>query len=107
MRLVPIVVVCALLAGCSGGDDDGPADRSGAAAPPLLIADEERAFAPGTLAFGDVVACGADGLVARISVPAPRKRSFVTSTNAWTKDGFRASIRLDVRPSGRIVATCS
>ena len=64
MRLVPIVVVCALLAGCSGGDDDDSANRSGAAAPPLLVADEERDFAPGTLASGDVVTCGADGLVA-------------------------------------------
>ncbi len=107
MRVVPIVVVCALLVGCSGGDDDDSANRSGSVVPPLLVADEEREFAPGTLASGGVVTCGADGLVARISVPAPRKRSFVTATHAWTKDGSRASIKLDVRPSGRIVATCS
>ncbi len=107
MRLVPIVVVCVLLAGCSVGDGDDAGARPEQPAPFQLTADEERDFASGRLASGDVVTCRIDGLAARIAVPEPRRRSFTTSTVAWTKDGSRASIRLDVRPSGRIVARCS
>ena len=107
MRLVPIMVVCAVLAGCSAGEGDDAGARHDRPAPFLLTADEERDFAPGRLASGDVVTCRIDGLAARIVVPEPRRRSFTTSTVAWTKDGSRASIRLDVRPSGRVVARCS
>ena len=103
MRLVPVLLVSALLAGCGGGEDDSAARRD----MPALTAEEERDFAPGRLASGNVVTCRVDGLAARIAVPKPQKRGFVTSTVAWTKGGSRASIRLDVRPTGRIVATCS
>jgi hypothetical protein len=81
MRLVPIVV-CALLAGCSGGDSDDAGARRDRPTPFLLAADEERNFAPGRLASGDVVTCRIDGLAARIAVPEPRQRSFMTSTVA-------------------------
>jgi hypothetical protein len=106
MRLLPVLLICAALAGCGGGDGDDASARRDAPAPFQLTAGEERDFAPGRLASGDVVTCGIGGLAARIAVPESRRRSFTTSTVAWTKDGARASIRLDVRPTGRIVASC-
>ena len=106
MRLLPIVVVCALFAGCSGGDGDR-AKRSGSAAPPLLVAHEERDFAPGALTSGDVVRCRADGLIAEVVVEQPRWRAFKRTTRAWEKDSSSAQLSLAYRAGGRIIASCS
>lgn len=109
MQGVPSLLACTLVAfaaGC-GGDSEGAADQPAAAGkPPAPVAGDERDFPPGKLAAGELVTCAAGGLTAKIAVPKRQKRGFVTSTVVWTKDGS-ARIRLDVRPTGRVVARCS
>ncbi len=109
MRWPPIVLACALLAGCDlgGGDPASPAAERPAA--PELAAGEERVFGAGVLAVGDLVRCRAGGIVAetRLQTRPTRMRAFKQTAHAFQKDGSTATLSLDVRPTGRVVATCS
>jgi hypothetical protein len=108
---VRFVVACALLAGAAGcGAEGEDADVRPAAAtnPPVLAAGEERNFAPGKLSAGDAITCVAGGLTIEVLVPKPRQRGLVSkSTNAWKKDGSRASVKATVWSNRRVLATCS
>jgi hypothetical protein len=108
---VRLVIAGALLvsgSGCGGGAEDADAPPAGAANPPVLAAGEERNFAPGKLSAGDAITCVTDGLTIEVVVPKPRHRGLVSkSTNAWKKDGSRASVEATVWSNRRVVATCS
>ena len=76
--------------------------------PPVLAAGEERNFAPGKLSAGDAITCVAGGLTIEVLVPKPRQRGLDSkSTNAWKKDGSRASVKATVWSNRRVLATCS
>jgi hypothetical protein len=111
IRIVWLVVASVLIAAVSGCSDEGEnADVQPAAAAnqPMLSAGEERSFAPGKLSAGDAITCVAGGLTIEVLVPRPRRRGLVSrSTDAWKKDGSRASVKATVWSNRRVVATCS
>jgi hypothetical protein len=102
--LVLAAALVALAAGCASDEAETAAPAPGV---PPLSAGQERDFAAGRLAVGDVLACIVAGIRAEAKVPEPRKRAFVNSTHAWIADGRTAQLRLDVRPTGRVVALCT
>jgi hypothetical protein len=110
-RIVWLVVASVLLAavsGCSADGEDAGVPPAEPANQPVLSAGEERRFAPGKLSAGDTITCVAGGLTIEVRVPKPRQRGLVSkSTNAWKKDGSRASVKATVWSNRRVVATCS
>ncbi len=102
-----VVLACVLLAGCDVGGADEAETAAREPDPPTLAPGEERDFGAGVLEPGDVVRCRAGGLVAEAVVEAPRSRVSKQTTHAWLKDGSSASLSLDVRPTGRVIAVCS
>ncbi len=107
MRWPTIVLACVLLAGCAVGGADEAATPPIEPEPPTLAEGEERDFAAGVLAVGDVVRCRAGGLLVEAKLEALRKWGSKQTTHAWEKDGSTASLALDVRPTGRVLAVCS
>jgi hypothetical protein len=108
VRLAIAGVLLAGAAGCGADGEDADVRAAAAANQPVLSAGEERNFAPGKLSAGDAITCVAGGLTIEVRVPKPRQRGLVSkSTNAWKKDGSRASVKATVWSNRRVVATCS
>ncbi len=111
IRIVWLVVASILFAaicGCSDEGENAGVQPAVAANPPVLAAGEERNFPPGELSAGDAIRCVAGGLAIEVVVPNPRQHGLVSkATNAWRKDGSRASIKATVWSNRRVVATCS
>ena len=107
MRSLTVVLACVVLAGCDVGGGDEDAAPQSTRDVRTLSGGEQRDFGAGVLAVGDVVRCRAGGLVAEVKLERPRGRAFTQRADAWLKDGSSASLELDVRPTGRVIAVCS